>query len=89
LLILMHGVGSNEADLFGLANSVPANWHVLSLRGPLTLGPRAFAWFEVQFGPSGPTINEAQERESRALLTQQIALAAQQLGVPASRRPSS
>ena len=85
LLVLMHGVGSNEADLFGLADTVALDWHVLSLRGPLTLGPRAHAWFEVQFGPTGPRIHEEQERQSRALLTRTIPQAAQQLGIPASR----
>jgi phospholipase/carboxylesterase len=42
LLVLMHGVGSNEQDLFGLAGMVPPAFHVLSLRAPYTLGPSRF-----------------------------------------------
>ena len=38
LLVLMHGVGSNEEDLFGLAEFVPAPFHVISLRAPLRAG---------------------------------------------------
>lgn len=34
LLLSLHGVGSNEADLFELAPSLPSNVHVLSLRAP-------------------------------------------------------
>jgi len=32
LLVLMHGVGSDEGDLFGLVPYVPAQFHVISLR---------------------------------------------------------
>ena len=46
LLVLMHGVGSNEQDLFGLAPYVPENFHVLSLRAPYAMGPSAYGWFE-------------------------------------------
>ena len=34
LLVLMHGVGSNEQDLFSLAPQIPDRFHVLSLRAP-------------------------------------------------------
>src|SRR5256885_11678562 len=46
LLVLMHGVGSNEQDLFGLASFVPPQFHVLSLRAPFSMGPSAHAWFQ-------------------------------------------
>jgi hypothetical protein len=46
LLVLMHGVGSNEDDLFGLSDFVPAPFHVVSLRAPFVLGPDSYAWFE-------------------------------------------
>jgi len=86
LLVLMHGVGSNEQDLFGLARMVPPQFHVLSLRAPYVLSPDAYAWFEFQFLPNGERlINEEQERESRFLVGEMIASAAQQLGVPAER----
>ena len=53
LLVLMHGVGSNEDDLFGLADFVPSAWHVLSLRGPFELGPGSYAWFEFSIESDG------------------------------------
>ena len=86
LLVLLHGVGSNEADLFGLAPSVPANYHVLSLRAPITLGPGAYAWFEFSVDAQGRrSIDSAQERSSRAALAQTLQLACSQLSIAASR----
>ena len=84
--LLMHGVGSNEADLFGLAPAVPANFHVLSLRAPHTLEPGAHAWFEFEIKPNGERfIDEMQEAQSRAQVGQVVQAAANQLGVPAHR----
>ncbi|MDR2336268.1 MAG: phospholipase [Burkholderiaceae bacterium] len=86
LLVLMHGVGSNEQDLFGLAPYVPGNFHVLSLRAPYRMGPNANAWFEFSVNADGSrTINVPQEAASRALVIQTLEAAARQLRVPASR----
>lgn len=46
LLILLHGIGSNEQDLFGLSGHLPARFTLASLRAPLPYGPAGFAWFE-------------------------------------------
>ncbi len=86
LLVLMHGVGSNEADLFGLAPHVPANFHVLSLRAPYVMGPSAYGWFEFAINRVGERIiNEAQEAAARQLVAQALAASAQQLGIPPER----
>ncbi len=86
LLVLMHGVGSNEQDLFGLAGFVPPAFHVLSLRAPYRMGPSAHAWFEFSVEPDGRrAINEPQEAASRVLVAQTVESAARQLGVPAAR----
>ena len=86
LLVLMHGVGSNEHDLYGLAPQIPEAFHVLSLRAPFRMGPGAFAWFDFSIEPSGErTINEAQEAQSRTLVAQTVESAAAQLGIPPDR----
>lgn len=86
LLVLMHGVGSNEEDLFGLARLMPPQFHVLSLRAPYVLSPDSYAWFEFRVLPDGEReIDEEQERESRFLVGEMIASASQQLGIPAQR----
>jgi phospholipase/carboxylesterase len=68
LLLLLHGVGSNEHDLFGLAPLIDPRFVVVSLRAPITLGPGSYAWFEVAFTPQGPVINPEQAERSRRLL---------------------
>lgn len=86
LLVLLHGVGSNEQDLFGLAPQVPAQFHVLSLRGPLTVGPGCYAWFTFCVGSDGRrAINTAQEAASRPVVAQALQVAGAQLGVPPER----
>lgn len=86
LLILMHGVGSNEQDLFGLAPYVPPHFHVLSLRAPYPMGLQAHAWFQFSIDAQGQRYIDAdQERHSRALLARTVAQAQQQLGIAAER----
>lgn len=86
LLVLLHGVGSNEQDLFALCAHLPERYWVLSLRAPHRMGPGAFAWFDYSIEPGGArTIDEAQERASRALLSQTLAQASEQLGIAPER----
>jgi phospholipase/carboxylesterase len=86
LLVLMHGVGSNEEDLFGLADEVPARFHVISLRAPFVLGPGSYAWFEFSVAPDGSRrIDRIQEAASRDAIVRTVQAAARQLGVPLHR----
>ena len=68
LLLLLHGVGSNEHDLFGLAPFLDERFLIISVRAPNTLAPGSYAWFEVDFTPQGPVINPAQAEASRKAL---------------------
>ena len=72
VLILLHGVGSNEADLFALADYIPDNVLVISARAPFTLGHNSYAWFEVDFSSGKPVGNVEQEAKSRLMLLQFI-----------------
>jgi phospholipase/carboxylesterase len=86
LLVLMHGVGSNEEDLFGLAPWVPPNFHLISLQAPISMGAGAYGWFEFGMGAGGQrVINTAHEMRSRSLVAEAVQTAASQLSVPASR----
>ena len=86
LLVLMHGVGSNERDLMGLAPYVPPQFHVLSLRAPYAMGQDAHAWFQFTVDADGTRhINVPQEQKSREIVQHTVQLAASQLGVPAER----
>lgn len=48
VVILLHGYGSNEQDLFGLQNFFPSNYILLSARAPYTIGSGGYQWFERQ-----------------------------------------
>jgi phospholipase/carboxylesterase len=65
LIILLHGVGSNEQNMFSFADALPDKYKVVSVRGPLTFGNGSYAWFQVQFGANGSIINEEQAENAR------------------------
>ncbi len=44
LLVLLHGHGANEQDLFSLAELLPGEFAVAALRAPIATGP-GFTWF--------------------------------------------
>ena len=67
-LLLLHGVGSNEANLASLATFLPEDLEVLLLRGPLQIGPQSFAWYQVSFTSNGPSFSYEQAESSRQLL---------------------
>lgn len=64
LLVLLHGVGSHEGDLFGLAPYLPSEPVIASLRAPLPYGP-GFAWFPMP-GEAPDAERFAVARESAA-----------------------
>tara|TARA_R110002073_G_scaffold4213_1_gene27890 strand:- start:30204 stop:30857 length:654 start_codon:yes stop_codon:yes gene_type:complete len=49
LLILLHGYGSNEQDLFSFASELPDELLIISARAPLELGFGSYAWYEIHF----------------------------------------
>ena len=68
LLLLLHGVGSNEHDLIALAPFLDKRFLIISARAPNTLEPGSYAWFDVDFTPQGPIIDPAQAEASRKAL---------------------
>ena len=80
-IILLHGVGSNERDLFSLADHLPDDFYILSARGQFTLGAGRFAWYEVDFITGKPVIHAEQERSSREVIRQFIVQVKQRYGL--------
>jgi phospholipase/carboxylesterase len=68
LLLLLHGVGSNEADLFGLAPYLDQRFVVVSARAPVRLGPGSFGWFRIDFTSEGMVADLAQAKRSLEML---------------------
>ncbi len=56
LLIMMHGYGSNEGDLFSLSQFLPPEFVVASLRGQNAEGP-GFTWFRITPDPVTGMLN--------------------------------
>lgn len=72
VLILLHGHGSHENDLSGLAHSIPDDWNVVSVRGPYQLSENSYRWYEVKMENGKIRIHIEQEEESRKKLLQLI-----------------
>ncbi len=49
LLILIHGYGSNEEDLYSFANELPDELLILSVRAPQEIGAGSYAWYTIHF----------------------------------------
>lgn len=72
VIILLHGVGSNEQDLFSFADHLPDNYLVISARAPYTLSEGSYAWYQVDFSSGKPVYNPEQEKKSRSIIIQFI-----------------
>jgi phospholipase/carboxylesterase len=59
LLLLLHGIGSNEADLFGLSPYLDAR---------LVMGPGSYGWFNIELTPQGMVADLEQAKESLLIL---------------------
>lgn len=71
-IILLHGVGSNEQDLFSLADHLPDDYFIISPRGQFSLGPGRYAWYNVDFSTGKPVFNAQQELSSRKVISEFI-----------------
>src|SRR6188474_2838130 len=66
LLLLLHGYGSNEEDLFSFAAELPEEYYVISARAPYQLPPYGFAWYAINFDADENKFSDyVQARQSR------------------------
>ena len=49
LLLLLHGYGSNEEDLFSFATELPEEYYVISARAPYDMMYDSYAWYAINF----------------------------------------
>ena len=49
LLVLLHGYGSNEQDLFSFAEELPDNLLIVSAQAPYAMGSGGYAWYAINF----------------------------------------
>lgn len=49
LILLLHGYGSNEEDLFSFAAELPEDYYIVSVQAPYQVPPHGFAWYAINF----------------------------------------
>jgi phospholipase/carboxylesterase len=49
LLLLIHGYGSNEEDLFSFASELPDHYYIVSARAPYDMQYGSYAWYAINF----------------------------------------
>ena len=73
LIILIHGYGSNEEDLFSFAPELPKNAFIVSVQAPYQVPPYGFAWYAISFDANmNKFSDDTQAVKSRDLLVQFI-----------------
>jgi phospholipase/carboxylesterase len=73
LLLLLHGYGSNEADLFSFASELPEEYFIIAARAPYDLMYGSYAWYAINFDADENKFSDLnQARESRDLIARFI-----------------
>lgn len=65
LLVLLHGHGSNENDLFSFSSQIPENWIVVSVRAPYKLGENSYRWYDVKMVNEKIVVNIEEEEKAK------------------------
>lgn len=69
LLLLLHGYGSNETDLFSFATELPDEYYIISARAPYDMQYGSYAWYAINFDAEENKFSDLdQARESRDLI---------------------
>jgi len=69
LLLLLHGYGSNEEDLFSFASELPEEYYVISARAPYDMMYGSYAWYAINFDADEKKFSDLdQARTSRDLI---------------------
>jgi phospholipase/carboxylesterase len=85
LLVLLHGIGADENDLFPLATRLDPRLTIVSLRAPRPYHG-GFAWFDIAFLPDGRVVPDAAgARQALDDLARWIAAAPTRLGTDPAR----
>ena len=72
VLVLLHGYGSDENDLFSFAPNLPSDWLVVSLEAPLSTINGGFCWYDIDFSNEEKFINTTQAEQSIQLILNKI-----------------
>lgn len=68
VFIFFHGYGSNERDLFTLADYVPESFMVISARSPYTLDHSSYSFYDIDYSSGTKIVNLQQAEKSRIII---------------------
>jgi phospholipase/carboxylesterase len=85
MALLLHGLGADEDDLFGLAPWLDPRLLVISVRAPRDAEPMGYSWFDIDWIESPPRIDFQQVVESREAILRFAGEAASEYGADPSR----
>lgn len=69
VLVLLHGYGSHENDLFSFAPALDDRYLIVSAQAPLPMQPYGFAWYSIGYDPvHGKFTNDEQALHARDLI---------------------
>lgn len=73
VIIMLHGFGSDENDLFSFASELPEKYAIISLKAPIKLEPYGNAWYNIYFdNDQGKFSDDVQAISSRELVAKCI-----------------
>lgn len=70
--ILLHGLGSNEADLMALADYIDERYFVASVRAPIVMGDNSYGWYTLTGTPGRLQHDEDEAIRARDLVVRTI-----------------
>lgn len=65
LILMLHGYGSNEQDLFSFAEELPDDAYVISLRGIRNIEQYGFSWYDLDFTNGARMVDYKQAIEAQ------------------------
>lgn len=73
LVLLLHGYGSNEEDLFSFASELSDEYYVVSVQAPYPVPPYGYAWYAIHFDADANKFSDDNQAiESRELIVKFI-----------------
>lgn len=73
LLLLLHGYGSNEEDLFSFAPELPGAYFIISAKAPIAMQPYGNAWYHIAIDAQGVKSSDNEgAKKARDLIAQFI-----------------
>lgn len=67
LLLMLHGYGSNEEDLFSFTDYLPEDLLIISLRAPYGVPPYGYAWYAIHWDSTDGKFSDTEQAKKSKL----------------------